>query len=112
MEGLLACDNVQKYVEQNPFGQGAINETNSSWEFYSGVLQTLTNQLEGNCQELPPVLVQELPPVLCQELPPVIGQELPPMLPTQNQELPPVLGQELELPPPMPSQELPAPLTN
>ncbi|GFP79773.1 uncharacterized fcp1 homology domain-containing protein c1271.03c [Phtheirospermum japonicum] len=36
LEGLLTSENVQKYVEQHPFGQSAINETSLSWEFYSG----------------------------------------------------------------------------
>ncbi|XP_051141378.1 uncharacterized protein LOC127258545 [Andrographis paniculata] len=48
LQGLLTSENVQKYVEQHPLGQGAINESNLSWGFYSGVLQTLSNQTENN----------------------------------------------------------------
>ncbi|KAL3629462.1 hypothetical protein CASFOL_026684 [Castilleja foliolosa] len=46
LEGLLISDNVQKYVEQHPFGQSAINETSSTWEFYSGILKSLSIQPE------------------------------------------------------------------
>ncbi|KAK4417584.1 hypothetical protein Salat_2171100 [Sesamum alatum] len=56
LEGLLTSDDVRKYVEQHPFGQGAINETNLSWGFYSGVLQTMSNQLENNTPSSLPTL--------------------------------------------------------
>ncbi|KAG8384603.1 hypothetical protein BUALT_Bualt04G0135000 [Buddleja alternifolia] len=56
LEGLLASENVQKYVEQHPFGQSAINETNLSWGFYSGVLQTLSNRVADNTPTSPPTL--------------------------------------------------------
>ncbi|KAI3452201.1 hypothetical protein Pfo_008866 [Paulownia fortunei] len=56
LEGLLASENAQIYVEQHPFGQSAINETNLSWGFYSGVLQTMLNQLEDNIPSSLPTL--------------------------------------------------------
>ncbi|CAI9758703.1 unnamed protein product [Fraxinus pennsylvanica] len=42
LEDMLKCDNVKKYVEQHPFGQGAIDETNIYWSFYSRVLESST----------------------------------------------------------------------
>ncbi|KAL6526336.1 hypothetical protein OROMI_029976 [Orobanche minor] len=56
LEGLLTSENVQKYVEQHPFGQNAINESSLSWGFYSGVLQTLSIRLEDNIQSSVPTL--------------------------------------------------------
>ncbi|KAL0311716.1 UNVERIFIED_CONTAM: hypothetical protein Scaly_2915900 [Sesamum calycinum] len=56
LEGLLTSEDVRKYVEQHPFGQSAINETNLSWGFYSGVLQTMSNQLENNTPSSLPTL--------------------------------------------------------
>ncbi|XP_057952166.1 uncharacterized protein LOC131146539 [Malania oleifera] len=44
LEGLAMAENVQKYVEQNPFGQRAITEANSSWAFYRRVLSADTAQ--------------------------------------------------------------------
>ncbi|XVF49941.1 hypothetical protein PTKIN_Ptkin04bG0056700 [Pterospermum kingtungense] len=38
LEGLAAAENVQKYVEQNPFGQPAITESNPHWDFYSQII--------------------------------------------------------------------------
>ncbi|KAK6129148.1 hypothetical protein DH2020_037126 [Rehmannia glutinosa] len=60
LEGLLASENVQKYVEQHPFGQSAINETSLSWGFYSGVLQTLSIRLEDNTPSSLPALSPHL----------------------------------------------------
>ncbi len=37
------AENVQKYVEQNPFGQHAITESNPSWGFYRKIMDTITN---------------------------------------------------------------------
>ncbi|CAM8965088.1 unnamed protein product [Rhodiola kirilowii] len=34
LEGLAAADHVQQYVEQHPFGQGAISQASPSWDFY------------------------------------------------------------------------------
>ncbi|XP_022884168.1 uncharacterized protein LOC111400928 [Olea europaea var. sylvestris] len=42
LEDMLKCDNVKKYVEQHPFGQGAIDGTNEFWSFYSRVLESLS----------------------------------------------------------------------
>lgn len=41
LEELLKAEHVQKYVEQHPFGQRAIDQTNSDWSFYSDVLCSL-----------------------------------------------------------------------
>ncbi|XP_021286327.1 uncharacterized protein LOC110418038 [Herrania umbratica] len=38
VEGLAAAENVQKYVEQNPFGQPAITESNPHWDFYCQII--------------------------------------------------------------------------
>lgn len=43
LEGLAASENVQKYVEQHPFGQSPIGEQDLSWEFYNGVLKQMSN---------------------------------------------------------------------
>ncbi|KAG6584401.1 hypothetical protein SDJN03_20333, partial [Cucurbita argyrosperma subsp. sororia] len=38
LEGLSMAENVQKYVEQNPFGQRPITEKNPSWKFYRRII--------------------------------------------------------------------------
>lgn len=38
LERLSASDNVQKFIEQNPFGQQAISYNNESWKFYLKVI--------------------------------------------------------------------------
>lgn len=40
LERLAVAENVQKFVEQNPFGQRAITESDPSWDFYSRILST------------------------------------------------------------------------
>ncbi|KAH6791231.1 Haloacid dehalogenase-like hydrolase superfamily protein [Perilla frutescens var. frutescens] len=57
LEGLVSSENVQKYVEQHPFGQSAIDETNMSWGFYSGVLQTMSNQMQDDTPSSVPALI-------------------------------------------------------
>ncbi|CAN4081635.1 unnamed protein product [Withania somnifera] len=44
LEELLKAEHVQKYVEQHPFGQRAIDQTSSDWNFYSVVLCSLLGQ--------------------------------------------------------------------
>lgn len=39
LEGLAMVENVQKYVEQNPFGQRPITKSNPSWNFYRRVIE-------------------------------------------------------------------------
>ncbi|KAL2462005.1 Haloacid dehalogenase-like hydrolase (HAD) superfamily protein [Abeliophyllum distichum] len=39
LEGLALAENVQEYVEQNPFGQRPITERNLSWRFYRKVIE-------------------------------------------------------------------------
>lgn len=41
LEELSAAEDVQKFVEQNPFGQRAITESNESWDFYLKVLSAM-----------------------------------------------------------------------
>ncbi|XP_018723248.2 uncharacterized protein LOC104420717 isoform X2 [Eucalyptus grandis] len=38
LESLALADNVRKYVEQNPFGQRAVTNSNPSWKYYKRVL--------------------------------------------------------------------------
>lgn len=38
LEGLASADDVQKYIEANPFGQRAITNANASWNFYRKVI--------------------------------------------------------------------------
>ncbi|PWA67221.1 FCP1-like domain, HAD-like domain protein [Artemisia annua] len=38
LERLAASDNVQKFIEQNPFGQQPISYTDESWKFYLKVI--------------------------------------------------------------------------
>lgn len=38
MEGLALAEDVQKYVEQNPYGQRPITKSNPSWRFYAKVI--------------------------------------------------------------------------
>ncbi|XP_017417252.1 uncharacterized protein LOC108327996 isoform X2 [Vigna angularis] len=42
LDGLANAENIQKYVEQHPFGQSAIDERSQSWNFYSKVLDSLS----------------------------------------------------------------------
>ncbi|KAK4360710.1 hypothetical protein RND71_019662 [Anisodus tanguticus] len=44
LEELLKAEHVQKYVEQHPFGQPAIDQTSSDWNFYYDVLCSLLGQ--------------------------------------------------------------------
>ncbi|KAK9926138.1 hypothetical protein M0R45_023383 [Rubus argutus] len=39
LEGLAMVENVQKYVEHNPFGQRPITKSNPSWNFYRRVIE-------------------------------------------------------------------------
>ncbi|XP_065631126.1 uncharacterized protein LOC112004996 isoform X1 [Quercus suber] len=41
LEGLAEAENVQNYVRENPFGQRAITERNTSWEFYESIINSL-----------------------------------------------------------------------
>ncbi|EXC04470.1 hypothetical protein L484_019068 [Morus notabilis] len=38
LEGLSEADNVKEYVEQNPFGQGAITKSHKQWSFYCQIV--------------------------------------------------------------------------
>lgn len=46
LEGLASANNVQRYVELNPFGQRPITETNLSWKFYRKVINASASQAE------------------------------------------------------------------
>ena len=39
LEKLAMAENVQKYVEQNPFGQRAITESDPNWKYYSDIIK-------------------------------------------------------------------------
>ncbi|KAK6928086.1 FCP1 homology domain [Dillenia turbinata] len=41
IENLAAAENVQKYVQEHPFGQQAINETSSFWPLYKDILNKI-----------------------------------------------------------------------
>ncbi|KAF9624556.1 hypothetical protein IFM89_011730 [Coptis chinensis] len=38
LEGLAIAENVQKYIEQHPFGQGSITNKNQSWSYYLKII--------------------------------------------------------------------------
>jgi len=42
LDGLATAENMQKYVEQHPFGQERIAETSESWDFYLNVINSLS----------------------------------------------------------------------
>ncbi|XP_035833643.1 uncharacterized protein LOC110915875 isoform X2 [Helianthus annuus] len=44
LEGLAGADDVKTYVEQHPFGQGAIDEHSPHWAFYSSIIERLNNK--------------------------------------------------------------------
>ncbi|MCL7044597.1 hypothetical protein MKW94_013987, partial [Papaver nudicaule] len=44
LEGLLLAGNVQKYVEQHPFGQAAITSRSPLWDFYLKVSDTVATK--------------------------------------------------------------------
>jgi hypothetical protein len=41
LERLAMADNVQKFVESNPFGQRPIREANPSWGYYLKVIESV-----------------------------------------------------------------------
>ncbi|KAI7740027.1 hypothetical protein M8C21_025775 [Ambrosia artemisiifolia] len=43
LEGWAAADDVKTYVEQHPFGQGAIDEQSPHWDFYSNIIERLND---------------------------------------------------------------------
>lgn len=52
LEELSAAKDVQKFVEQNPFGQRPISENSPSWDFYLKVISTmytLPNSISSEC---------------------------------------------------------------
>nr|XP_043607874.1 uncharacterized protein LOC122579716 [Erigeron canadensis] len=42
LEGVTAAENVKMYVEEHPFGQHAIDETNPDWSFYAEALKDVS----------------------------------------------------------------------
>lgn len=42
LESLADAEDVRRFVEEHPFGQKAIDESSSNWNFYSGVLRSLS----------------------------------------------------------------------
>jgi hypothetical protein len=47
LDKLSLSENVQKYVEQNPYGQRSINKSNISWPFYLKVIGSTSTQDEN-----------------------------------------------------------------
>ncbi|KAF4400338.1 hypothetical protein G4B88_018680 [Cannabis sativa] len=41
LEKLSAVEDVEKFVEENPFGQMPISESNESWGFYFKVMSAM-----------------------------------------------------------------------
>lgn len=59
LEGLVLADNVQKYVEQNPFGQRPITNMNLSWSFYLKIIGNSSSE-EGEDATNDPSACQQL----------------------------------------------------
>lgn len=53
LEKLAATDSVQKFIQENPFGQRPITKSNLSWGFYSKIVGAHANQQEGNSNNAP-----------------------------------------------------------
>ncbi|KAK2989339.1 hypothetical protein RJ640_015050, partial [Escallonia rubra] len=49
LEQLAVAENVQKYVEQNPFGQRPITKKNASWGYYLKIIRSTSSQ-QGSYQ--------------------------------------------------------------
>ncbi|KAK9051442.1 hypothetical protein SSX86_028069 [Deinandra increscens subsp. villosa] len=49
LERLAASDNVQKFIEQNPFGQQQITHDNESWNFYRKIISPLQPGAGPSC---------------------------------------------------------------
>ncbi|GFS40335.1 haloacid dehalogenase-like hydrolase (HAD) superfamily protein [Actinidia rufa] len=55
LEGLALADDVQKYVELNPFGQRPITKTNLSWSFYLKIIGTTSSLEEEDANDSLPL---------------------------------------------------------
>lgn len=44
LEGLALAEDVQKYVEQNSFGQKSITDSDPSWSFYAQVIRSTSRK--------------------------------------------------------------------
>ena len=53
LERLASAENVQNFIEQNPFGQVAITERSQDWGFYSRVINTYVHSEPQNNVGLP-----------------------------------------------------------
>lgn len=53
LEGLASADHVQKYVEQNPFGQRPITNKNLSWRFYCKIIGNSSSEKGENATNDP-----------------------------------------------------------
>lgn len=58
LERLAAADDVQKFIQENPFGQRPITKSNLSWGFYSKIAGGHLNQ-DGNFSCIPAMQVSE-----------------------------------------------------
>ncbi|KAI3685027.1 hypothetical protein L6452_34258 [Arctium lappa] len=52
LERLAASENVQKFVEENPFGQRPITKKNLSWGFYQKVMRAFSSEPEADANSL------------------------------------------------------------
>lgn len=43
LEGLAMADDVQLYIQANPFGQNPIADSNPSWKFYHQIIDKIQN---------------------------------------------------------------------
>lgn len=44
LERLAEAENVQKFIQDNPFGQRPLSKTSSSWQFYAKIAGTYGSQ--------------------------------------------------------------------
>lgn len=44
LERLAEADNVQKFIQENPFGQRPITAASPSWQFYAKIVGTCASQ--------------------------------------------------------------------
>ncbi|KAG5536443.1 hypothetical protein RHGRI_024015 [Rhododendron griersonianum] len=59
LEGLALAHHVQKYVEQNPFGQRPITNKNLSWGFYCKIIGNTSSEKGENATNDPSACQQE-----------------------------------------------------
>lgn len=53
LERLAEAENVQKFIQENPFGQEPITKSHKSWSFYSKIVGTYASEQEENVNITP-----------------------------------------------------------